>query len=200
VPSGPGLDSSFRWNDAYWLCHPSPMTSRKLLAALCVAGSLLLPAGADAQPSRDRSLRAFLQNQFRADREYYPDTRYVSAWADLNGDDRAEAIVYLLSGGHCGSGGCGVYVYRQMGRSWRRIAHMSVSNPPIRLLATRSRGWRDLGIRVRGGGIGRGYEARLSFDGARYPLNPTTPPAERLRRPVPGRVLISEEDRGRRLF
>ena len=44
--------------------------------------------------------------QFRDARETAPDSRYVVAWADLDGDRRDEAIVYLLSRDYCGTGGC----------------------------------------------------------------------------------------------
>jgi hypothetical protein len=178
--------------------HRSAMTLR--LPLLALAASLLLPAEANAQPSQDQSIRNFLQEQFRADRADYPETRYASAWADLNGDGRPEALVYVMSAGYCGTGGCSLYVYTNAGRSWRRVARMTVSNPPIRLLSTRSRGWRDLGIRVQGGGIGPAYEARLSFNGRTYPLNPSVPPARPLRGNVAGRVLIPDSDRGRPLF
>ena len=79
---------------------------------------------------------------------------------------------------------------------------MTVSQQPIRVLNTRSHGWRDLGIsqrELRGDHFAR-YEARLRFNGRTYPLNPSIPPAERLARPVPGRVLIADGARGRPLF
>jgi len=124
------------------------------------------------------------------------------AWADLDGDRRPEAIVYLMSRGYCGSGGCSLFIYRAAGHGWRRVARMTVSNPPIRLLDTRSSGWRDLDIGQRElrGDRYRRYEARLRFNGRGYPLNPSVPPAQRLTRQMPGRVLIGENDRGRPLF
>lgn len=173
------------------------------IALFAVGLVLVLPvAGLKAQPSRDRSLRATLQSEFRESRSSAPDTRYVSAWADLDGDRRPEAIVYLLSRDYCGTGGCNLLVYRAAGRSWRLVARMTVSNPPIRVLNTRSHGWRDLAIgqrELRDEHLGH-YEARLRFNGRTYPLNPSVPPAERLTRRVPGQVLIAENDRGRRLF
>src|SRR4051794_34641025 len=89
------------------------MRAGLLLACLafCTAGAALR-----AQPSPEEpSLRAFLQSRFQEDRRNYPDTRYVSAWADLNGDARPEAFVYLISGAYCGSGGCNLMIFTPEG-------------------------------------------------------------------------------------
>ena len=169
-------------------------------AGLLLACLTLISAGAGlrAQPSAgDQSLRAYLQTRFHDDRENYPDARYVAAWADLNADGRPEALVYLLSGAYCGSGGCNLMIFTPEGRSWRQVADMSVTNPPIRLLATSSYGWRDLAVTVAGGGARR-HEALIAFNGRTYPRNPSVLGA--LRRPLPGRVLITDDDRGRPLF
>jgi len=155
-------------------------------------------SGLHAQPSADdRSLHTYLQARFHEDRETWPDTRYVAAWADLDGDRRPEALVYLISGDFCGSGGCNLMIFTLEGRSWRQVADMTVTNPPIRLLATSSHGWRDLAVTVAGGGA-RAHEALIAFNGRSYPRNPSM--GRTLRRGVPGRVLISDGDQGRPLF
>jgi hypothetical protein len=153
----------------------------------------------DQPPSRDQALHAYLQARFRADHAGDPGARYVAAWGDLNGDGRPEVLVYLISGAYCGSGGCRLLVLAQAGRSWRAVADMSITNPPIRLLGSTSHGWRDLAVTVAGGGA-RAHEALLAFNGRAYPDNPSVPPARALRRSVPGRLLISEGERGRPLF
>ena len=162
-----------------------------------LAALLLAPAAAHAQP--DAAFRAFLQNELGEDRDNYPDTRYALAWADLNGDGRGKAIVYLMSENYCGSGGCTLLVYTPAGTSWSKVGDVPIANAPIRLLDTRTRGWRDIGVRVAGGGI-RAFDALLPFGGTAYPDNPSGPPARRLRAPVPGRVLIADADQGQRLF
>jgi hypothetical protein len=158
--------------------------------ALCSAGAAL-----SARPSDDASLRAHLQARFHEDRANYPDMRYVSAWADLDRDGRPEAIVYLLSGATCGTGGCNLMILTPAGRGWRQVADISIVNPPVRLLATSSHGWRDLAVTVAGGGA-RAHEALLRFGGRTYPGNPSVPPARVLRRAVPGPVLIADGERG----
>jgi hypothetical protein len=172
-----------------------PMKRFLPVLALSLLGS---PLAAQPGPA-DQSLRTFLQARFQQDRADFPDTRLVTAWADLNGDGRPEAIVYLISGNFCGSGGCNLLIFTPAGRSWRTVAQMSVTNPPIRLLGTSSHGWRDLAVTVSGGGVRR-HEVLMSFNGQTYPGNPTVPPARAFRRTVPGRVLISDSDPAQPLF
>lgn len=76
---------------------------RRFLLAAALASLAAPPA---AQPGRDSVLHAFLQERFSEDRGSYADTRYAHGWADLDGDGRPEAFVYMMSGNYCGSGGC----------------------------------------------------------------------------------------------
>lgn len=112
--------------------------------------------------------------------------RYSVVFADLNGDDQPEALVYAVAtrgGGEanlCGSGGCELYVLSLTSTGYHEVGQISISRPPIRILPTISKGWHDLSVRVAGGGINPGYEARLQFSGVTYPSNPSVPPATRL--------------------
>ena len=178
----------------------------RILSSLALGASLLLAPATAAQRRPDAAgagaeaeLRGFLQDHFRDYRRTSPGARYVAAFADLNGDGRPEAIVQVFASSACGSGGCNLHVFGAGPRGWSMVSTMSVANAPIRALNTRSRGWRDLSVRVAGGGV-RGYDAQLRFNGRAYPGNPTIPPARPLTRPAPGQVLIAENDRGRPLF
>jgi hypothetical protein len=166
-------------------------------AALLLALLLACPAAASAQ-TRDATLRTFLQTSFAEARADYADTSYVAAFADLDGDGRDEALVSLQSGLFCGSGGCALYIYTPAGASWREVAELTIVNAPVRVLNTRTRGWRDLAVHVRGGGIDIPYEARMRFDGRTYASNPSMAP--RIRGRAPGRVLIDDDSESRRLF
>jgi len=115
---------------------------------------------------------------------------YERADADLNGDGRSEAFVYVTDRDQCGSGGCVLFVLSPHKVSFRVVLRSTVIRRPIRLLATSTRGWRDVGVTVGGGGNVQPYMARLRFNGRRYPSNPTVPPAIPLKRPA-GKVLIS---------
>ena len=86
------------------------------------------------------------------------------------------------------------------GDSYIQITAMTITTAPILLLRSKSHGWHDLGVQVQGGGIIKGYEARLSFDGHSYPENPTVPPARAIRGKLVGRELISPTDEGSLLF
>ena len=159
------------------------------LAAL----ALLLPGAAFAQTSPADSLHAFLQRENADARANYADATYTAAFADLNGDGRAEALVWQHAGLFCGSGGCGLYIYTPQGDSWRQVAEVTIATTPVRLLATRTRGWRDLAVQARGGGMDLPREVRLRFDGRTYAAVP-------MRGRSAGRALITEATPSRPLF
>lgn len=121
-------------------------------------------------------------------------TRYIAAFEDLDGDGTPEAVVYMVGGEWCGSGGCDTMILQQQGGTWKTVTDISITQPPIRVLRSSSRGWRDLAVSVGGGGIPVGYEAELRFDGKSYPDNPTTPPARRLKGKAPGKTVILSLD------
>lgn len=138
------------------------------LSSIAAAASAAEPAGVTAF-IRDRHL-----------------TRYSVALVDLNGDNRSEALIYAMATTRgdgqadlCGSGGCDLYVLSLTPTGYRLITNVSITRPPIRVLPSATHGWQDLGVWVVGGGLTAGYEARLRFDGYRYPSNPTVPPATR---------------------
>ena len=114
---------------------------------------------------------------------------YKRADVDLNGDGRPEVFVYVTDQSYCGSGGCTLVVLSPQGRSYRVVLRSTVTQHPIRLLAASTRGWRDIGVTVAGGGTKRPYIVRLRFNGRRYQNNPTVSPAVPLNRPS-GKVLI----------
>ena len=98
--------------------------------------------------------------------------RYIEAFVDLNGDRHEEVIVRLVGRTSCGSGGCTMLVLTPEDGSYRLVNRTTITNPPIRALNTATNGWRDLSVIVTGGGVNRGFEARLRFDGEAYPRSP----------------------------
>lgn len=116
-------------------------------------------------------------------------TRYSAALVDLKDDGTREAIVYVTGRGACGTGGCMTLVLAPRRTSYKVTTGISISRPPIRVLAAKSNGWHDIAVWVQGGGILPGYEARLSFNGQTYPSNPSVPPAQQLASKVPGKTL-----------
>lgn len=123
-------------------------------------------------------LRTFLRNYLavgtpNADRT----VRYSAVFVDLSGEGKHEAIVYITGREWCGSGGCTMLILAHIGSSFRVVTKVTITRPPIRVLAGVSHGWRNLGVRIQGGGVEGGYEAELRFDGKTYPRNPSIPPA-----------------------
>lgn len=149
------------------------------MSALVLALALTSAGAGGAQQGLDAFIRTVLH--------VVSDRRAI---ADLNGDGRPEIFVYATGPDNCGSGGCDLYILSPAGKSYHVVMRASVTQLPIRLLSTSSHGWRDVGVTVAGGGIRQAYEARLRFDGHRYPENPTVPPALPMKH-VSGRVLIA---------
>lgn len=160
--------------------------------------ALLSPSVAMAQMSRADSLHAFLQRTNADARAEHPEATYTVAFADLNGDGREEALVWQHAGLFCGSGGCGLYIYTPEGESWRQLNDLTIIGEPVLLLPSRTRGWHDLGLTVRNGGMDMPYQVRVRFNGLAYDgnLSIRVPRGRRL----DGRVLIGPQAPSRRLF
>jgi hypothetical protein len=156
-------------------------------------------AAVQASEARE-SLRAFLQTYLKPKSGEDRTTRYVDAFADLNDDGVAEAVVYIGGARWCGSGGCLTLILSPERSSYRVVTTITITRPPIRALNRASNGWRDLGVWVQGGGIQPGYEADLSFDGKTYPKNPSAPPARRLDREPGGQVIVASSQGGKPLY
>lgn len=165
--------------------------------AYSVALGVLFPSAtaqsaAPRDPVPPRELKEFLQDfarEFANDRS--KDTRYSFAVVDLSARNSAEVIVYLDGRAWCGSGGCELLVLSPKGSSFKVLSKITMSRPPIRVLETRTKGWRDLSVWVQGGGIQPGYQAKLPFDGSRYAENPSVPPAQPARSGVPAKTVIT---------
>jgi hypothetical protein len=101
-------------------------------------------------------------------------THYYYNRVDLNGDGRAEVLVYLFGPYMCGSGGCDTLVFRQTDAGeYQLVADISLTSNPVVVSERRTNGWSDLIFFVSGGGV-RGHYVVLRFDGKTYPNNPST--------------------------
>jgi hypothetical protein len=166
---------------------------------LLVARCLPQPTAQSAH-TREESLKKFLQNyEGNAISPGGKTTRYAVAFVDLKDDGVQEAIVYLIGPDWCGSGGCSALILAPHGSSFTVITRTSVTQLPIRILSEKTNGWHDLGVGVSGGGR-PGYEARLRFNGKKYPSNPTVPPSQRLSKKAEGKVVIPRDTEGVPLF
>jgi hypothetical protein len=149
------------------------MRSMIALAALALLSPAPTPLPAAA--------RAYVQDVLRLE-------TYKSAQADLNGDKTPEIFIYAIGRETCGSGGCNLYVLSPKGAGYQVVLRGSVTQLPIRRLESATRGWRDIGVFVSGGGA-KPREARLRFNGERYPGNPSMAPESGN---PPGEILIPD--------
>lgn len=165
-----------------------------------VAKTPSVSAQLEGQTAPEQALMIFLQNyvaRSHADSSWLRETQVTSAFADLNGDRRDEAIVLVSGRGWCGTGGCNLWILRPVSGGWRMVGQTSTVNAPIRLLDSRSDGWRDIGLIERFDANARA-EAIWSFDRGRYGYG-----AERvadIRQRRTGRIVINTNDSGRPLF
>jgi len=153
------------------------------MRAVALLSVLSAGALAHAAPKPSDPVRTFVRQTFRV-------ATYRRVDADLNGDGRPEAFVYITDPDYCGTGGCSLVILSPERDKYRVVLHSTVTRLPIYLLSTSTRGWRDVAVTVSGGGI-RPFTARLRFNGRRYPSNPTVPPAMPVKQPSAG-VLIGE--------
>ncbi|WDA41911.1 hypothetical protein [Erythrobacter sp. BLCC-B19] len=165
-------------NDGKWWLACA-MMRRPAILALCgvLAGCASAPSG-----SEPPSLSDFAASELGV-------SAYKSASADLNGDGVDEIILRADAPEWCGSGGCTLFVLEKAGSTFRLVSRTTVTQLPIRLLDTKTNGWRDLSVGAHGGGVMEARNAQLRFDGNAYPGNPTIPPATPISQPS-GTILI----------
>ncbi|MEO6025243.1 MAG: lysozyme inhibitor LprI family protein [Candidatus Binatia bacterium] len=100
--------------------------------------------------------------------------RYRAGAVDLDDDGRDELLVHVVGSMACGSGGCPTLVFTPAGSRYRLVSTIAVTRTPIGVSTTTTEGWRNLIVRVSGGGT-RARDVELLFDGTSYPANPTVP-------------------------
>ena len=112
-----------------------------------------------------------------ADYSEFGTVRYEAGHVDLNGDGVDEWLVYVMGPGICGSGGCPLKVLGQNDDGVFTLATLSVTQMPVGVFDSQTKGWRDLAVTVGGGGMEYGV-ARIPYGDDSYASNPTVPPAE----------------------
>ena len=127
-----------------------------------------LSAQSSSLTPQERGLRRSLQNYVDGRDSRHEKTRIAVAFVDLNGDRQQEALVYVMGRQRCGTGGCSLWILRRVRRGWRMVGQTATVNAPIRVLDSRSHGWRDIGLIERFNAYRR-YEAIWSYSGGRYP-------------------------------
>ncbi len=166
-----------------------------LTTVLLVSITALLGAQPPSTHAEDSvRLRRFLPQYLRSSDD--KTARYLAAFVDLRDDGTKQALVYLTNQHYCGSGGCSMLILTPRRSSYEVVSSITIAWPPVRVLKTKSHGWHDIAVWVQGGGIQPGYEAVLSFDGKRYPNNPTVPPARAASQKFEGNIEIPALSKG----
>ncbi|RYU67470.1 hypothetical protein ERW51_11730 [Aliivibrio finisterrensis] len=98
---------------------------------------------------------------------------FSTGYADLNGDGLEDAVVFLKGMQWCGSGGCTLMIFQNLGNSYQLISKSSVTSTPISVAKTETNGWKDLIVWSRGSGL-----VLMKFNGEQYPHNPSLEPAD----------------------
>jgi hypothetical protein len=142
--------------------------------------------------SEDTQFRRWLVHYLKSDPDYADgkdrtNLMFGYALVDLNGDGRREAVVYVSEAGLCGSSGCDLEIF-ELGKSgWRPLGiDLGNTRPPIRLLPTKTHGWRDLSGWQYGGGVDRPFESWISL----YPRDNDPKRPAKVPRRIHGRVII----------
>ncbi|MBP7146124.1 MAG: hypothetical protein KBD01_01155 [Acidobacteria bacterium] len=166
------------------------MFVRHVFSALSTALALLLPNSCVAQDlqATPASLTAFLDRYLATERS----TQISAARVQLTDKCGEHFLVYVSGRQWCGTGGCLLLVLAGVDQSYTVLGRITNTRPPVRVLSHMTNGYHDIAVRVAGGGVHIGYEAVLTFDGKKYPGNPTMPPAIKPAEEPPGDVVFPE--------
>ena len=96
---------------------------------------------------------------------------YDAKLVALKEDGKCENPIVLLNGlsGYCGSGGCTLLVLDCTTDGYKVMGKTTVSNRPISLSSTSTKGYKDIKVRVKNEGI-----VALKHDGKAYTSNAST--------------------------
>ena len=104
-------------------------------------------------------------------------TEYRAELVDLNADGSKEALVLMLGSYWGGTGGQTMFIFKGGPNGFNFVSKMTGVRGPMQgslcVMKSKSNGWRDIAVRVSGGGAQQKYAA-MKFDGRKYPLNPTS--------------------------
>jgi len=147
-----------------------------MIVVISLGCSWQISACAAVPSAGDAALKAFLQENLRGNPQIEDrTTRFVATPVSLD-DTTPMELVYVSGQRWCGSGGCTAYLLKQEGSSFKVTQKFTLVRLPIRVLCSKSNGWRDVAMWVRGGGSS-GHAVVLRFNGSRYPSNPSLAPA-----------------------
>ncbi len=104
-------------------------------------------------------------------------TGYDYVRYDLNDDGRRDALVYLKSpyGYWCGTHGCALLIFKAHDKHFTLINAIQPLRAPVYISALKSKGWKNLVVRV-SGRSNKAKDVAMLFNGQQYPTNPSKLP------------------------
>lgn len=161
------------------------------------------PVIAQSQGANEGHAKAIADLLITQDGEVAYSNSVVTGTADLNGDGMDEVLAYAMGPSYCGTGGCNLWVFATENAAdgaiqYAPLGKITVAQLPIGVFATKTNGYADLAVTVRGGGGSEGVAA-VPFDGKAYAGNPTVSPAELRTGPV-SPVLTEDDMNGNAVF
>lgn len=94
--------------------------------------------------------------------------RYIYFYEDLNDDKKDEIIVFLWGDNYSGTGGGTLMIFNN---KYNLISKTTVVNMPIIISKNKTNGYRDIIVKVEGGGVYKEFYSVLQYENNKYPLN-----------------------------
>jgi hypothetical protein len=144
------------------------------IAIVLLASVLMVATGAAlGNEEKESPVHEFLRGYLKQPKDNT--TRYSVAPVRLDGTTEY-VLAYITGRAWCGSGGCTALLLAPEGASFKVIDRITLARLPIVILGSRTNGWSDIAMPVRGGGILQGYTAILKSDGHEYRIDPSVTP------------------------
>ena len=181
-------------------CLPKPLLLA-IVAHVAMSAHIGQAQATKRQSPPDERVRLAIQQYLQAPPlGNFEQTTYRRAFVDLAGEGTEQVIIYLTGRGWCGTGGCYMLVLTKRGSEYRVIARVPAVRLPIRVLDFKAHGWHDLAVFTQGGGVLRGYEEAVTFDGTSYSRQSSDGSDRGRVQDMHGRVVLSPRDKDLPLY
>lgn len=144
-----------------------------------------------SETKRDILLEKALIKEFDLE-QGLDNTRYYYNKVDLNDDGISEIFAFLVGPFVCGTGGCSAVIFKQENGEYKLLSRFSLVRNPIIISNKKTNGYRDIIMKVSGGGI-ESFFAELKYDGKTYPSNPSVQPKIKTGTKVEGEAIIADD-------
>lgn len=144
-----------------------------------------------SETKRDIFLEKALIKEFDLE-QGLDNTRYYYNKVDLNDDGISEIFAFVVGSFVCGTGGCSAVIFKHENGEYKLLSRFSLVRNPIIISNKKTNGYRDIIMKVSGGGI-ESFFAELKYDGKTYPSNPSVQPKIKPGTKVEGEAIIADD-------